>query len=46
MTREFEYEVRDGKVYCSCGQVIGIDKGGHYRMITRAFTYSGVKDNR
>lgn len=46
MTRKFQYEDKDGKVYCLCGQVIGIDKGTHYKMIARSFTYSGIKDNK
>ncbi len=46
MTREFEYEDREGRVYCPCGQAIGIDKGNFYKMITRSFTYSGAKDNK
>lgn len=45
ITRKFEFEDRDGKVYCLCGQVVGIDKGGFYKMIAKSFTYSGTKDN-
>jgi hypothetical protein len=28
-----------------CGRNIGIDKGTFYKMIDRAFTYSGTKRN-
>ena len=34
-----------GKIWCSCGNSIGIDKGSYYKMIDRAFTYSGTKRN-
>ncbi|HCO12271.1 MAG TPA: hypothetical protein DIT19_03485 [Desulfonauticus sp.] len=35
---------REGKIYCSCGQVIGLDKGTFYKMVAKGFTYSGTKD--
>jgi hypothetical protein len=35
----------DKRICCSCGNSIGIDKGGCYKMIDRAFTYSGTKRN-
>jgi len=31
------------KISCCCGNTIGIDKGSHYKMIAKAFTYSGKK---
>ena len=33
------------KVRCACGNDIGIDKGTFYKMIDKAFTYSGTKRN-
>lgn len=33
------------KIRCACGKEIGIDKGSYYRMIDKAFTYSGAKRN-
>jgi hypothetical protein len=33
------------RIWCSCGNSIGIDKGNYYKMIDRAFTYSGTKRN-
>ncbi len=34
------------KVFCPCGKPIGIDKGGHFRMISGAFTHTGTKRNK
>jgi len=34
------------KVFCQCGKPIGVDKGGHYRMISGAFTHTGTKRNK
>ncbi|MFP7753734.1 hypothetical protein ACLG6S_03610 [Thermodesulfobacteriota bacterium B35] len=42
----FAAEIRDGHLHCPCGRRIGIDKGGFYKMIARAFTYRGTKRNR
>ncbi|MGD9106453.1 MAG: hypothetical protein PVJ87_06440 [Desulfobacterales bacterium] len=36
----------DGKIKCSCGKDIGIDKGAYIKMISKAFTYSGTKRNK
>jgi hypothetical protein len=36
----------DGKIKCSCGKDIGIDKGNYIKMISKAFTYSGTKRNK
>jgi len=33
------------KICCGCGMEIGIDKGSYYKMIAKAFTYSGTKRN-
>jgi DNA-directed RNA polymerase subunit RPC12/RpoP len=33
------------KIRCGCGMEIGIDKGSYYKMIAKAFTYSGTKRN-
>jgi hypothetical protein len=33
------------RICCACGNSIGIDKGSYYKMIDRAFTYSGTKRN-
>jgi len=33
----------DGRIYCTCGKAIGIDKGSFYKMIAKAFTYRGTK---
>ena len=33
------------RICCACGNNIGIDKGSYYKMIDRAFTYSGTKRN-
>ena len=37
---------RDGRIYCSCGKDIGIDKGSFYKMIAKSFTYKGTKQNK
>jgi len=39
----YQFVEKDGKIYCSCGQLIGIDKGKFYKMIAKGFTYSGTK---
>jgi len=44
ITRLYEAEEREGKIYCLCGKPVGIDKGGHYSMIRNAFTYAGTKE--
>ncbi|WP_041720386.1 hypothetical protein [Pseudodesulfovibrio piezophilus] len=36
---------RDGKVFCSCGKAVGIDRGLFYTMDKKAFTYKGTKTN-
>ena len=37
---------RQGRLYCSCGRAIGIDKGRYFKMIAKAFTYRGTKRNK
>ena len=46
ITRKFDYLEKEGRVYCECGKIIGIDMGSHYKMVSSSFTYSGVKDNK
>ena len=36
----------DNKIKCPCGKDLGIDKGAHIKMISKAFTYSGTKRNK
>jgi hypothetical protein len=46
IVRDFGNCVTDGqKLYCSCGNIIGIDRCSYYKMIERAFTYAGTKRN-
>ncbi|MFP4284969.1 MAG: hypothetical protein ACLFQG_05395 [Desulfovermiculus sp.] len=44
--KQFEVQVREGKLLCSCGRVIGRDKGRYYSMDKNAFTYSGTKSSK
>ena len=46
ITREYEYTREDNKIVCLCGNLIGIDKGPHIKMIKKGFTYTGMKKNR
>lgn len=39
----FQKELKGHKIYCKCGKEVGIDKGSFYKMIAKAFTYSGTK---
>lgn len=46
IVRDYGNSSTDGKkIYCLCGNTIGIEKGGFYKMIDRAFTYAGTKRN-
>ena len=36
---------KNNKIKCLCGKNIGIDKGQHIKMISKAFTYTGTKRN-
>ncbi|MDQ7031512.1 MAG: hypothetical protein Q9M37_02170 [Desulfonauticus sp.] len=44
ITKIYQYKQIENKIYCSCGQIIAIDKGRYYKMIAKGFTYSGTKD--
>lgn len=46
ITKWFNAKQDGHKMYCTCGKVIGIDKGSHYRMVDKAFTYKGTKHNK
>lgn len=46
MSQVYVMNIKDGKVYCDCGKEIGIDKGAFIKMIAKAFTYSGTKQNK
>ncbi|WP_018123666.1 hypothetical protein [Desulfovibrio oxyclinae] len=37
---------RNGKVFCPCGEAVGIDKGTFFKMNKGAFTYKGTKVNK
>lgn len=39
----YNSRVEGGKIQCLCGKDVGIDKGSFYKMIGKAFTYSGTK---
>lgn len=47
--QKFFFEPSEGKheykIYCSCGKEVAIDRGNHYKMVAKAFTYSGTKRN-
>lgn len=45
ITKMFQSEIREHKIYCTCGKEVGIDKGSFYKMIAKAFTYRGTKRN-
>ena len=45
ITKNYYFTVKDHKIHCQCGKVIGIDKGSHYRMISNSFTHTGTKRN-
>ncbi len=45
ITKIFAFDTRGNKIFCTCGKNIGIDKGSFYKMIGKAFTYSGTKRN-
>lgn len=46
ITRMFPVEKVGAKIHCQCGKVIAVDKGSHYRMISKAFTHTGTKRNK
>jgi hypothetical protein len=41
----YSYNTKGQKIQCTCGKDIGIEKGSFYKMISKAFTYSGTKRN-
>lgn len=43
-----KYKIQNGgdKILCICGNVVGIDKGPHIKMIKKKFIYTGMKTNR
>lgn len=45
IARRFEARFGD-TLACPCGNEIGRDMGGHYKMIQDRFVYSGTKDNK
>ena len=45
ITREYDSRQEGGKILCSCGKEIGIDKGSFIKMIKKGFIYSGAKIN-
>ncbi len=44
--RKYKIQSEGDKILCLCGNVIGIDKGPHIKMIKNGFIYSGMKTNR
>jgi hypothetical protein len=45
MTKIYGVVKKEDKIRCLCGKDIGIDRGGHIKMIAKAFTYRGTKRN-
>ena len=45
ITKRYQSETVGDKIKCLCGKDIGIDKGAYIKMIGKAFTYSGTKNN-
>ncbi|MBF0409559.1 MAG: hypothetical protein HQM10_19620 [Candidatus Riflebacteria bacterium] len=46
ITRIYEITNSEGRVSCTCGNEIGIDKGDFIKMIAKGFVYSGTKSSR
>ena len=46
ITKSYVLIERNNKIQCQCGKNIGIDKGRHIKMISKAFVYTGTKRNR
>ena len=47
IVKVYNMTVEDGNLKCSnCGNVIGIEKGDHYKMHKKRFTCSGKKLKR
>ena len=45
IAKVYGFEEEWDRVSCLCGHTFGIDKGGYYKMIGKAFTCSGTKRN-
>jgi len=43
--RAYDFQLEGDKILCTCGKVIGIDKGAHIKMIKKGFCYTGMKRN-
>lgn len=43
--REYKFRQVGDKVFCICGNEVGIDKGSYIKMIKKGFIYSGQKRN-
>lgn len=43
ITRVFQFQEREGRVFCQCGREIGRREGDGIRMNRLAFTYAGTK---
>ena len=41
----FDAVITNDRIGCFCGKDVGIDKGRYFKMIGKAFTYSGTKRN-
>ncbi len=46
ISKMYEINEHDGKIWCLCGKVLGIDKGTYYSMVKGSFTYAGTKVNK
>ncbi len=46
ITKKMDCLEQEGYIMCPCGQVVGKDQGGYYKMLSRGFTYSGTKDTK
>jgi len=45
IARIYGFKTRGDKLTCSCGNVVGIDKGSFIKMIDKGFIYTGTKRN-
>ncbi len=43
ITKEYDFVFANNRVSCKCGRTICEDKGSYYRMIPKAFMYTGEK---
>ncbi len=46
ISKMYEINAHDGKIWCLCGKVLGIDKGTYYSMVKGSFTCAGTKVNK